>query len=1048
MIELIAYEQKSTLATDVVGDQWTLDITQPGGVSLNYEVSKGEDIMGRYSPFSQTFKLPFTNHNSRFFGLYYDVNLTSASAQTVFNIHKKTYCEIRVDGIPIITGSLQLKNVHTKSEEYEVAVFGEEANIFQEIKDRKLIDLFIKSNAMDIDYDVPLTPINIYNSWNPGLDVTTGNVGNGIVIFPLADYGLGGEYNFLYYENNDFNVAGLATNNFIEPFMFKPSIQVAHLFEKIITQAGYTLTTNSFLTSDAWTKLYMTLATDRESTATRGVLGLCVANDGASGPLQLNQTSPPGQWVSTELPLNDDTGTGVSNDPPALFDASDNWDTTNLWFTAPATGWYHGTINIRYTANIIGNSGAQMQYGVLVPGVTSDFSYQYTCFNGTNVANTFNWSLFIEEGQKMRTTFRVRMNGSNAYQYVQILPSGTYLTIYASQLTNGIAQLPNNMPDLQQSAFVKDLCERFNLCVVADAEDSKALKIQPWQDYINDGARKDWTDRLDTSKEFTIKPTDSIRNKFIYLTDAEDDSINNAAFQESNNYVIGEYRQEVGDDFTSGTLSNNPVFAPFQVSIIPESNGTTPSPMSDVLIHRGYGIDTNGPISTAKPKLFYYNGLKDIANGNYIKIGNSGSEFTKYSLCLPFYNNGDPIQSDSPLALWKWQPTSVFGHPTFGSTPSGEGYFARYHQQFLMSIYGNEARIVECEIMLSPTDIFNFRFNDEIIIKNTAYRVLKISNYQPFANVPTKVTLLKKLDAFKGQSIPQPEQDCALIITGFQQNGNVIFTDPTDGTTSSGNEICCNENGYNWNTTQNACMWLAGPTGTGNGLNDGILPDTPYSDGKSLVTNIGGVYGYKNKQSKNFNPIVGEVSIQGNNELTGIPTTQKNVVLYATTYSNTIANASSTGKADTSGYLFLPSGMTARMVIRALSVQTDKYSATSGVGSQGSTSFKVWTFMAKNVAGTITVTGSEQTDFAQEDTDAGTRTVTVSPTKGTGSFTDQNLGVIIRVTGPASTVCTWNLDCSITFIDIASEEASSTDLLLLEDMGYILAEDYLPLEQE
>jgi hypothetical protein len=41
MIELIAYEQKSSLATDVVGDQWTLDITQPGGVSLNYEVSKG-----------------------------------------------------------------------------------------------------------------------------------------------------------------------------------------------------------------------------------------------------------------------------------------------------------------------------------------------------------------------------------------------------------------------------------------------------------------------------------------------------------------------------------------------------------------------------------------------------------------------------------------------------------------------------------------------------------------------------------------------------------------------------------------------------------------------------------------------------------------------------------------------------------------------------------------------------------------------------------------------------------------------------------------------
>ena len=130
MIELIAYEQRPTLSTDMVGKQWTLDITQPGSVSLNYEVSKGDDVMGRYSPFSQTFRLPFTNYNSRFFALYYDVNLSPSNATgTGFSIHRKTVCEIRSDGIPIIQGTLQLKNVHTKSEEYEVVVFGEEATV-------------------------------------------------------------------------------------------------------------------------------------------------------------------------------------------------------------------------------------------------------------------------------------------------------------------------------------------------------------------------------------------------------------------------------------------------------------------------------------------------------------------------------------------------------------------------------------------------------------------------------------------------------------------------------------------------------------------------------------------------------------------------------------------------------------------------------------------------------------------------------------------------------------------------------------------------------
>ena len=1064
MIELIAYEQKSSLATDVVGDQWTLDITQPGGVSLSYQVSKGNDVMGRYSPFSQTFRLPFTNHNSRFFGLYYDVNLTGASL--VFDIHKKTYCEIRVDGVPIITGSLQLKNIHTKSEEYEVAVFGEEANLFQEIQDRKLIDLFINdAGAMDVDYDVTLSGVNIINSWDDTEDVTNGNVGNGIIMFPLADYGLAGENSYIYYGNNNLTTAGLGSDNFLEPYMLKPAINIAHLFEKVITEAGYSLTASSFLSSDAWTKLYMTLASDRESVATRGVLGLSVGRDytdpiGTTGFFGQITASGSGTSLYSQemlIRLNKDSGVGFLNNPPAMFDVEDNWDTANYWFTAPDTGTYYGTLYLSYRSllNTSGGSsgGGTIKYGVKKLGEFGQSNWQVMVASIQNSQSTtipvapVHFAYELQAGEKLIAFYQATFTNTSG-NFIKLATSGTYLTIHASQLANGIAQMPNNMPDIQQGAFVKDLCERFNLCVVADADDAKKLIIQPWQDYLNLGDRKDWTDRLDTSKEFTIKSTDSIRKKFIKFSDAEDDTLQNANFEEANNYVIGEYRQEVGHDFTSGTLSNSPVFAPYQVSVIPNQNWTDVSEIGNVLIHKGYGSDINGPISSAKPKLFYYNGLADIDSGYNIKVGTATTIDYKYGLCLPFYNDGDPIDADSPLALWKWQPTNSFSHPVYGSTPSGEGYFARYHQQFLMSIYGNEARLVECQIMLSPTDIFNFRFNDEIIIRNTAYRVLKIGNYQPFANVPCKLTLLKKLDAFHGQNLPQPEQDCALIVTGFQQNGNVVFTDPTDGTTSSGTEVCCNENGYNWNTTQNACMWNIGPTGTGNGLNDGVLPGTPYSEGKSLVTNLGGIHALKTTTTKNNNPIIGEVSIQGIINSTGIPTTQKNVVFYATSYSDTAATATPTGDDAQSGYLNLPPGMMARMVIRSLSVQTDNYSATSSVGSQGSTSFKVYTFMAKNIDGVITVTGSEQTDFAQEDGDAGTRTVAVAGTKGTGGFADISKGLIISVTASAQTVVNWNLDCSITFMDITTQSIGYDDHLLLESMGYILAETGQPLGQE
>ena len=1077
MIELIAYEQRPTLATDMVGKQWTLDITQPGSVSLNYEVSKGDDVMGRYSPFSQTFRLPFTNYNSRFFALYYDVNLSPSNATgTGFSIHRKTVCEIRSDGIPIIQGTLQLKNVHTKSEEYEVVVFGEEANIFQEVKDKKLIDLFINdTGAINVDYDVSLTPQNITDSWDLSNDVTEGSVGAGTVLLPLADYGLGGESNFLYYGYEFLTVGeGIGCSNceMLMPYMFKPAIQLSKLFELVFTNQGYEINSNSFLTSDAWTKLYMTLASDREMVATRGVLGLSAGRsftDPIGSTWKFSEvnggTGLSYQNITRTLELNDTTGAGYLSDPPALFDVEDNWDESQFWFTAPADGTYYGRVYMKYVnafnnpatgsatvkinlVRIPGSAGGSEGY---IGGITEQVIESPT----TPVEMTpLDFSIEMLAGDKLRARYTLTWYTGADGSTFAASTAGTYVIIYASELTSGVAQMPNNMPDIQQGAFIKDICQRFNLCIVADPNDSKKLTIQPWQDYLNDGTRKDWTDRLDTSKEFTIKSTDSIRKKFIHFGDAEDSTISNAQFEEANGYVIGEYKQEVGKDYTSGTLKNDPIFAPFQVGRIPKANGSDISQIGNVLIHKGYGVDTNGAISDAKPKLFYYNGQKDLPDSHKIYIGADppgGSVFPhfteKFPLCLPFYNNGNPIESDSPLALWQWQPTNSFGELYYGSTPSNEGYFARYHQQYLMSIYSDEARLVECQLMLSPTDIFNFRFNDEIILKNTAYRVLKIANYQPFASVPCKVTLLKKLDAFKGQNIPQPNADCNLVFLGLLQMGYVQFTDPDTGTLSYGTEECCSENGFTWNSTQSACMWATGQGGNGHGFNDGKLPDTPVSDGKSLVNNLGGIHGVKSKLTKNHNPIVGEVSIQGQIKSTGVQTTQKNVVFYATSYSDTITTSSPTGNDDASGYLSLPSNMMARVVVRALSVQTDNYSATSSVGSLGSTSFKVWTFTAKNINGTLSTRGAEQTDFALNDTDVGTRTVSIANAKGSGSFSNNELGFAIQVTGPANTVCTWNLDCSITFIDI-SANSTEEDHILLEDMGYILAQSGVPLAQE
>lgn len=399
---------------------------------------------------------------------------------------------------------------------------------------------------------------------------------------------------------------------------------------------------------------------------------------------------------------------------------------------------------------------------------------------------------------------------------------------------------------------------------------------------------------------------------------------------------------------------------------------------------------------------------------------------------------------DSPILLWQFAIMPSFYSAVFGTTPSNQGYFARYYQQFLLSIYSDEARLFECSIMLTPSDIFNFRFNDEIQIENVSYRVLKITNYQPFSGVPSKVQLLKKVEKVASLVLPDPYKECALNVTGYQANGNVIFTDPLDGTTSSGTQTCCEENGFFWDGDN--CLWNTGGGGGGGTKPTQGDPNLEWVQGKSYLTGVGGFNSIKRQGILDSNPIIGEHSIRGLNVSSASPSVNKEFVFYATSYSSVPVLATPDGDTTQSSSFTLSPGFMARFVVRSLSIQTD--SGTTS-GSYGSTSFKVWTFVAKNIAGTITTSGSEQTDFAQNDADVGTRTVNVSSAKGRSGFNpNDSFGVAITLTATADTIVAWHLDVSATFVDLSAHTSFNSDLILQENMGYIETEDGNFLEQD
>ena len=151
MIQLQAYTDSGVT---------TLDISQITTISLNFSVAELGDVTTRNSPFSQTFRLPQSEKNNKFFEHWYNANISTAT----FDARKKTRIVIMDEGVLVIAGYLQLLAVYESDRTYEVAVYGDAANLFQELKDKDLKKVFETDGVVTTDYDYQATAANTIDS--------------------------------------------------------------------------------------------------------------------------------------------------------------------------------------------------------------------------------------------------------------------------------------------------------------------------------------------------------------------------------------------------------------------------------------------------------------------------------------------------------------------------------------------------------------------------------------------------------------------------------------------------------------------------------------------------------------------------------------------------------------------------------------------------------------------------------------------------------------------------------------------------------------------
>lgn len=736
------------LRLTLAGNEIELYENEP--VNLSYQFSDIQDINASSSSFSQTFRVPLTKKNQDYFGAVNEFGLI-----TTWNPKVKVEAELTYNTIPVMRGFAQVKAVYVQKGKYadvEIAVFGETANLSRDIGDGMLTDLDLSS------YDHTLNATNIEASW-------AGNLSGGVIRYGLPDKG----------QNWTSSNIWTATNP-LEHGDFTPYFRASKLFDEIMTEAGYTYDSTFLTRVDG---LY--LAMYNGNLAINGT-------ENPQGQTMLVGYSSNQTGLATITPGQFSNFTGLSESSP-FYDTGSNF-TGGASYTAPFRAYYTFRINIYGRL-----SHSNHDISIRLAKNFSTEIFAPTQLTDTNAAffddvthNFVTAPILLDEDDFVNLQYlndtsshTLAVDGDNSFS-----PESTWWEVVqiSAPTSTQTVDTEANMPQMKQIDFIAGLQKMFNLVFIPDRNNSKHLEVEPFNDYIASGSQKDWTNKIDLSKDLTIAPTTDIQARQYDWTHSNGkDLINDLVFKNASR-VYGRYRvDDPENDFASGNKEIKTPFAPHVASYIP---GT------QYAIHRML-IDTEQDDKTIKdplPRLAFWNGQQD----GTIFYQNDASSETTTDTEYPAFSQFSSLEAtitNEDLGFGAERPFHIVE-----ANPLNTLYY-KYWRPFVNELYSSDARKLTAFFRLTRSELATFEFSDKIYIKDTYWRILSIS-YDATSEDLVKVEMLKVLGEIR---------DCTFIPTGIDKaNGKIQFENNLGQTVTQVSRLCCERYGYFYDNDTSNCF--------------------------------------------------------------------------------------------------------------------------------------------------------------------------------------------------------------------------------------------------
>ena len=770
---LLVYMQGST--TPVVMDLYLNET-----IAMQYSFSDIKDLKAK-ATYSRSFRIPATNNNSQIFGFIENNTFQFSS----FNPKRKLQAIITVDTLPIMEGNIQWKASYTQAgeiSEYEIVFFGNVIDFFKNIGDADFKN-YIAAELQD-EFEFIVNYDNIVSCNNSTL-------GSSFIKFGLTDRGNNwvGNVNTV----GTRSIYSTITSKVIKAGELTPFINAYYIWSKIEQLSGFTVDYGGSDWVNELSYSFIPFTSENNICQTIGNA------DTAKFKLDAFSGSAP---IITYADFTTQTIGGTSQyvyELPALTIINDQGSniSTNT-FTAPFNGTYLINASIKVSVDIdteandlavkLVKTDLSANQSFIGVGTSCQF-YTYNNYGdviyttGTSVSSTtyigttYTQQVFLQAGETIRPIV-YEFEGELATLSTYPTPSNFTIetasfqcTAISKPLYGNTIDWAANAPVMKCSDFVNAIFKAFNLVVIPNAFNSKKLSILPLQEYIAQGNQKDWSNKIDISKDIVLTPTTDYQAQVNTWTYKKSDDYLNNLYNSQGNRVYG--RLELLDpqnDFATDQMKIELEFGSTPLALIEGTEYPIPK-----------FINSSVEYVNPTPRILYK------CNNQFLPIHffNDDMLTIDTDFELPMFHHYYEYNGGLHVNDWNFgQETPL--HPV-DAIPY-KTLYQRYYNDYIANIYAPDARIMTAFFALDFADIYDFKYNDKIFIKDSYWRILEIKDYVVGMQESVQVKLMKVVNI-----IP----DCLLHPVSIITNGQVQFFDANNDPASA-TEICCTNYGYTW----------------------------------------------------------------------------------------------------------------------------------------------------------------------------------------------------------------------------------------------------------